>query len=912
MKKIISAILALAMCISLFAGITVSAAEARPNGRYDFIVNYANDTKGSQYGALKNDGYAGGFNIYDVKGYGAHGWKGLGVDFEQTDAAYTFRYAHFSNSGIQVRHSYSGVPDVSKNIRIAVLLEAPAVGSYLVKSNIGSSYSGINIYMGRYKDDITPIENKADLSGYMNPENYVGESVANNTGFSNGNLSSWNSTGKYIYSDGVTPIVFLVDVPDTAATGSNADAILRSVYLESTSAAPTLQVGNTYLDIGDTSSIAVRHHNTKANTNMVVNSFVDYYAADGEMDVVKIDDNGVVTAIKKGTEQIVAKYAGKEHVVTFTVRGEDDAKTYYFRYAQASNSFVGIDANKYTGASAIFVNSLENHGWKFFGFSANAEAYADDGNYFRLAQMDDGDINLRNTYGNIPNLPYIETGFELEAPKREGFYQISMQTSTCYRWFYTGPIEEGKDDVEDYIDVPITDYVGGPYPTDDPHFVAQTAMANNYSVSIDYPRLVYSDGTTPMFLGFNLRDGGLMTLSSYTLIPVSGEAELKVEDSALEIGETTTAAVYVGEKTLVNSFVTFNSSNSDVAKVTDYGIVEAKSVGETTITATVGNETYTATVTVYEEDTALKNAFTAKSEETSYIAPDVTGLLTDGTIIDSKDNGDGSFNLTAPAEKEGKGKFLYWAKALDAQKIILLNQTNELVNYIPGEKGDEYLIAVYEGDVSGADEYYNANGQLIPGATQATKVSMAGFGTSTGWQKYRNTNIYVAEYELIKPEANIVITTQNCTTDKEKYAFGDLVTCTAQNPGEKIFKCWMKNGEIVSCDTAYAFKAWENCTVTAVYVDNEFHYTGSKIKILIDEFAAGDETGVMAEFIGFGKNVVEKGIMFSDGSDTSKIAMTTKNNQFTVIADKAGEYIGYAILKSGDAYTLITDGLYTK
>ena len=80
------------------------------------------------------------------------------------------------------------------------------------------------------------------------------------------------------------------------------------------------------------------------------------------------------------------------------------------------------------------------------------------------------------------------------------------------------------------------------------------------------------------------------------------------------------------------------------------------------------------------------------------------------------------------------------------------------------------------------------------------------------------------------------------------------------------------------------------------------------MRIIIDEFTAGNETGVMAEFIGL-DSAVEKGIMFVDSEEKeTRIAMTTKDNQFSVIADKNGTYKGYAILENGTGYTLITDG----
>ncbi|MBQ2742257.1 MAG: hypothetical protein IJF32_05575, partial [Oscillospiraceae bacterium] len=63
----------------------------------------------------------------------------------------------------------------------------------------------------------------------------------------------------------------------------------------------------------------------------------------------------------------------------------------------------------------------------------------------------------------------------------------------------------------------------------------------------------------------------------------------------------------------------------------------------------------------------------------------------------------------------------------------------------------------------------------------------------------------------------------------------------------------------------------------------------------------------MAEFIGF-TDVIEKGIMCG----TNKIAMTKPGNQFTVIADEATTYVGYAILQDGDGFAIVTDGFVKK
>ncbi len=412
--------------------------------------------------------------------------------------------------------------------------------------------------------------------------------------------------------------------------------------------------------------------------------------------------------------------------------------------------------------------------------------------------------------------------------------------------------------------------------------------------------------------------------------------EVSLDESALNIGGTTnaTASVYTADTTAdgvvngvaVTSGIRYASSNTAVAtvdattgKVTAVGagkaiiFAEIAEIAEIEDGSIIGSEIIVST----PEDTELKNAFTAEKTDTSYTEPTVNGLI-GGKVTKATYKGNGAFDLEAPATNSTGGKFLYWAKGLTTQKRILIGKTNVLTDYVPGENGKTYLIAVYEDEISGDTEYYNANGQLV--ATKnapATMPSMAGYGTAIDWKPYGNTNICVADYQLDEPEKNIEITTTLCEVDEDSYGYGDVVTCTATGTeADGIFKCWKKDGEIVSIDNKpYTFRAWKSCTVEAVYVKDEFKYTGETMKIIIDDFDVNGNIGIMAEFLGFGNDVVEKGIMFIDTADNNKeikIAMTTTDNQFSITADKTGKYVGYAILKSGEnAYKLITDGSYS-
>jgi len=418
---------------------------------------------------------------------------------------------------------------------------------------------------------------------------------------------------------------------------------------------------------------------------------------------------------------------------------------------------------------------------------------------------------------------------------------------------------------------------------------------------VAYLQVKTADGTNVALFGDLTLNGGdgkaVMEIAS-----VSVPSEIKTgtrgkASSEVYYSDLTTGTAAAGE-------VTYESNATDIIDIdATTGAYTAKAVGSATITATSGASSKSVEVTVKEP--TMEDAFeVTETPVAGYVESTVTGL-TDDSAIAAEKNSDGTFTLTAPETKEN-AKFLYWAKGMSRdKKIISFSAT--LSDYMPEENGKNYLIAVYEDDISDTAEYYNANGQRIATGTEPALPSMAGYGEATGWEKYEGTNIYVAHYDLAEPQKNInIIVTGGEGTGV--YAYGDTVNCVANGTG--TFKCWTKTlddntTEIVSADREYSFKAWESCTVTAVYED--YNYTGSKMKIVMDSFFAGNTPAVMAEFIGFGSNVVEKGIMFGE----TKIAMTTPGNQFTVTGSAGDVFKGYAIVKNGADYSLIIDGEVT-
>ena len=327
------------------------------------------------------------------------------------------------------------------------------------------------------------------------------------------------------------------------------------------------------------------------------------------------------------------------------------------------------------------------------------------------------------------------------------------------------------------------------------------------------------------------------------------------------------------------------------------------SVSEISLTPVAEDADYSAAFDAVEKDYITSGSATVNA----YTYADGQEELSLGNTVSLG----GSFTATAP-DKEGYD-FLYWAKGLGDKKQVISYSKN--LSYKPNE-GANYVIAVYvkEGDEETRAEFYNANGSLIATVGADGKApaypSMAGFGKASGWQLYGTDETYGYDEEIadMAGSGKLILvakydeTPATVIVNGEKYTYGETVTMPAID-SSRIFKGWKRNDELVSVDPDYTFKAWENATVEAVYADAAPAFSGKFMKIVIDSFNAGDETAVMAEFIGL-EGAIEKGIKVG----SKKIAMKGDGKQFSILADVAGEYIGYAILRDGNGFIEVTDG----
>ncbi len=379
-------------------------------------------------------------------------------------------------------------------------------------------------------------------------------------------------------------------------------------------------------------------------------------------------------------------------------------------------------------------------------------------------------------------------------------------------------------------------------------------------------------------------------------------ADMSVENAELEVSGTTTltSTVYTSDGKTATDTTEISYTSTDIGVATISGTtVEANGAGTAKIQAKSGDYVL-GEVAVMVNTPEYTAAFKPDDTQTEVITASVVTLVYPTNLevtCSAEENATEGTWYVKTEETVNDYTFRYWVRGLeDGTKKRIVSLENEF-DYAP-QNGANYLIAVYtkDGEEATADEYYNANGQLIATGAEPELPYMVGYGKATEWIS-RGNGVFEAAYGSVQSYTITVNGKENT------YNYGDPVRCVAasEENGQKFFG-WTKQGEddenpvLVSADTSYTFYAWEDCEVTAVYKNEEPVFAGEKRKILLDTITLGSDTAIMAEFIGFG-DAVERGIILG----TKSYAMTKKAaTQFTIVNDeKAANISGYAILADG-------------
>ncbi len=677
------------------------------------------------------------------------------------------------------------------------------------------------------------------------------------------------------------------------------------------------------------------------DNNVVADAAVEYTSSDKS--IATVDEDGKVTGIGMGTATIT---------VTATKDGYSSFATIDMTVTEEGAA--GIDLTyKFTGSTHAITWKETSPGFAKLTYDVGKDLNQYYANNKNALGHDGNDTQFRG---------YGHEGFGMGAAVKGNWYAATIRVPVSGKYaasvevakYYSGASELGVYLVEKETDLTVEELEG--------KLTNDTLVGAVNLTESRYKTLVWLD--KPENLGVVDLDAGEYYLvlkntagSAYTWFGDfflngygNGTAPIITdciaEKTTFEIDETaaiTSNVRYITDgNSAENVTYTYESSAPAVAEVDADGTITAKAAGDATITvtATAENATLPGTRTIditvnSKEDKVITDAFTTTESAESY-TPSVTAYVyKDGaeTKLENTetetyitDNGNGTYTLSAPADSDGY-KFLYWVKGLSNAKKIL--GTSREITY-RATKDNSLLVAVYENSNDESEaraEFYNANMQLIESNTTFVLPELpvlAGYGKAIAWVsdsmteyisgtaevEKSGTTVFVAKYKEAEELPGISITATNATVNNAAPAYGEKVTVTANADTEgNVFQYFTKKGEVVCLDRTYSFSAYESCEVVAVYGVTAPIYTGNRRKIFLDTFDVSGKIGLMAEFIGFdSESVVEKGIMLG----TNKIPMTTDKTQFTVIADEEGTYKGYAIVKNGNSYIIITDGEYIK
>jgi len=215
-------------------------------------------------------------------------------------------------------------------------------------------------------------------------------------------------------------------------------------------------------------------------------------------------------------------------------------------------------------------------------------------------------------------------------------------------------------------------------------------------------------------------------------ITVTG-VKLAYNDLTLKIGTTFALAAQVEPATATNKSVTWSSSNDAVATVSDKGVVEAKTVGTATITATTQDGGYTATCsfTVTAEDVVLTGLTISPSEASVEVNKEVT-LSVSYAPLTATHKGvkwSSSDPTIATVDEHGKVKGIAAGKVtitVVSEKYETINNTCSVtvipptavedavfVNVIVSPNPFDTQLRISNGDVRGRYALYNTQGVVV-------------------------------------------------------------------------------------------------------------------------------------------------------------------------------------------------------
>lgn len=360
----------------------------------------------------------------------------------------------------------------------------------------------------------------------------------------------------------------------------------------------TLSVDNDSCYPNETRKLSVtatyKNASNKDTTIGVVDSFVTYQSSDDT--IATVAEDGTITGHKNGTVTITAKAGGFSSSIKFEV----GAVTYKIEKPAT------LAADYWN--SAIATGNMKECIVPLIGYGDHGFKY-----------WDADDASVENQVKNVRALHFssclrvwsvgTQTGYEFTNPNGA---KAALALETPKKGFYAVEHKSGSSDGQvKKLDIYMTEISAADEAAEERAQVETFVVAKNLVKTgasgntgwHTYNKAIAISGESNLIWAASVDPESNFSVSRIQLIELPVSAITLVADAeeiALD-GETNVNA-YAGEKALAHSFVTYESLNPEIAKVSDTGVVTAVAPGKATIKATALDYTATATVTVAEPE----------------------------------------------------------------------------------------------------------------------------------------------------------------------------------------------------------------------------------------------------------------------------------------------------------------------
>ena len=868
MKRFISMLLALALCISVLGGMSIAGAEDVATERV-YTIKAPSELTADIWDSTLKDGNLQS-SVIPLIGYGNHGFKYWIADENTYNGAKKYvRALQFSATYLRI---YSGYADESKTppindthsatgMRIALALEKPsAVASFykiVVKPSSGTA-SAAELYTSKLDESKRTVEHVfsvAAKNGTTYP--FVGSTARDIT--------------ELIYNNGTDDHVmgFFTGVGKNMQLGTITLTPVDATSIHLTFDEANLLKGEkksarTYANLADKSQV------------FVTDSYVTYESSDDS--VATIAEDGTITAIGPGTAKITATIGSFSDTAIVNV-----GKRVYslIKPTLAAADWDSALTARYVQASIIPLKGYGSHEYKYWD-ADDASVINQSTNQRTLQYWTGGlrvwsyDVRGDESFTN-PN--GAKLAIALKTP-RKGFYKINHTSGASDKakgLFYMYMTEISAEDEAAESRIQVEEFLT------EENLVKRSEVSNTGEHA--YNKIIAPTGDSNLIWAVHINSEAQFSMTKLTLTELDVTAiDLTADATELEIGGKAALTTSANGSPIAHSFVTYTTEDTDIVSIAADGTVTALAAGDATIKATANGLSDTVEISVAEPTVEPEAPGEAADAKVSiYVAAENGGTVTSGDItVGSVNEAEIGKKVTVKAQDSETLKFSYWRNA--AGKFVSSSAT-----YSFTANTNTSLVAVFDKAEESSESvkvmFYNENKSLITSkdVEKATTFASAKNGVATNMTGYVFREWSIGDDAIINSLTRAVALYDVKNTTYSAYIFDgdestpayttsgryeDTVTYTAKGDN---FSHWVVkdgSGRIASYDKTISFRLWATVALEAVYADASEPVP----TIILDE---EDGAYFITYSVPAGYEKVSAGIVFS------KTGVPTVNNCFS-------------------------------